>query len=123
MGRTLGSGTGGRLLEWWSSSRTEVSQLGLAVVSCKKVRSVTVTGYPYLNPLFSLLLTISLHLTMSSVVLTALRAPAGKGCRPCPPYLCQDGRMTADPSMPASGRLPRVGSATLAGQLSGGTRT
>ncbi|RWW38162.1 hypothetical protein BHE74_00056629 [Ensete ventricosum] len=60
---------------------------------------------------------------MSSVVLTALRAPAGKGCRPCPPYLCQDGRMTADPSMPASGRLPRVGSATLAGQLSGGART
>ncbi|RZR86941.1 hypothetical protein BHM03_00014239 [Ensete ventricosum] len=52
---------------------------------------------------------------MSSVVLAARRAPAGKGCRPCPAYLCQVGRMTADPSMPASGRLPRVGSAMLAG--------
>ncbi|RWW60306.1 hypothetical protein BHE74_00032713 [Ensete ventricosum] len=60
-----GSGTGGRLLEWWSSGRAKVSQLGLAVVSCKKVRS----GRPY----------------------------------------------DADPSMPASGRLPRVGSATLTG--------
>ncbi|RWW53131.1 hypothetical protein BHE74_00040404, partial [Ensete ventricosum] len=36
----------------------------------------TVTGYPYLNPLSSLLLTIPLHLTMSSVVLAARRAPA-----------------------------------------------
>ncbi|RZR84412.1 hypothetical protein BHM03_00011245 [Ensete ventricosum] len=32
-------------------------------------------------------------------------------------------RMTADPSMPASGRLPRVRSITLVGQLSGGART
>ncbi|RRT45163.1 hypothetical protein B296_00055312 [Ensete ventricosum] len=48
----------------------------------------TVTGYPYLNPLSSLLLTIPLHLTTSSVVLAARRAPAAKGCRPCPPYLC-----------------------------------
>ncbi|RRT84839.1 hypothetical protein B296_00006052 [Ensete ventricosum] len=39
MGRTSGSDTGGRLLEWWSSGRAEVSQLGLATVSCKKVRS------------------------------------------------------------------------------------
>ncbi|RRT73341.1 hypothetical protein B296_00006509 [Ensete ventricosum] len=84
---------------------------------------VIVTRYPYLNPLSSLLLTIPLHLTMSSVVLAARRAPAGKGCRPCPPYLCQVGRMTADPSMPASSRLPRVESAVLAGQLSGDART
>ncbi|RWW14885.1 hypothetical protein GW17_00021310 [Ensete ventricosum] len=48
----------------------------------------TVTGYPYLNPLSSLLLTIPLHLTMPSVVLAARRAPAAEGCRPCPPYLC-----------------------------------
>ncbi|RRT39834.1 hypothetical protein B296_00048886 [Ensete ventricosum] len=34
----------------------------------------------------------------------------------------QVGRTTADPSMPVSGRLPRVGSATLAGQLSEGAR-
>ncbi|RZR88186.1 hypothetical protein BHM03_00015712 [Ensete ventricosum] len=33
------------------------------------------------------------------------------------------GRTIADPSMPVSGRLPRVGSATLAGQLSKGART
>ncbi|RWW02097.1 hypothetical protein GW17_00034828 [Ensete ventricosum] len=51
---------------------------------------------------------------MSSVVLAARRTPAGKGCRPCPPYLCQVGRMTDDSSMPVSDRLPRVGSATLA---------
>ncbi|RWV77179.1 hypothetical protein GW17_00062036 [Ensete ventricosum] len=60
---------------------------------------------------------------MSSMVLAARCASAGKGCRPCPPYLCKVGRMTADPSMPASGRLPRVKSVTLAGQLSGGART
>ncbi|RRT67930.1 hypothetical protein B296_00008131 [Ensete ventricosum] len=60
---------------------------------------------------------------MPSVVLATRRAPAGKGCRPCPPYLCQVGCMIADPSMPASGRLPRVGSATLAGQSSGGAGT
>ncbi|RWV84493.1 hypothetical protein GW17_00053789 [Ensete ventricosum] len=84
---------------------------------------VRVTGYPYLNLLSSLLLTIPLHLTMSSVVLATRRAPASKGCRHCPPYLCQVDRMITDPSMPASGRLPRVGSTTLAGQLSGGART
>ncbi|RZR94400.1 hypothetical protein BHM03_00023088 [Ensete ventricosum] len=67
---------------------------------------VTITEYPYLNPLSSLLLTIPLHLTMSSVVLAARRAPAGKGCRHCPPYLCQVGSMTANPFMSTSGRLP-----------------
>ncbi|RZR71726.1 hypothetical protein BHM03_00006861 [Ensete ventricosum] len=41
-----------------------------------------VMGYPYLKPLSSLLLTISLYLTMSSVVLAARRAPAAGGCRP-----------------------------------------
>ncbi|RZR80571.1 hypothetical protein BHM03_00006636 [Ensete ventricosum] len=61
----------------------------------------TVTGYPYLNPLSSLLLTIPLLLTTESVVLAV-------------------GRTTADPSMPVSGRLPCVGSTTLAGQLSEG---
>ncbi|RRT84844.1 hypothetical protein B296_00006054 [Ensete ventricosum] len=60
---------------------------------------------------------------MSFVVLATRRAPASKGCRHCPPYLCQVDRMITDPSMPASGRLPRVGSTTLAGQLSGGART
>ncbi|RWV82810.1 hypothetical protein GW17_00055654, partial [Ensete ventricosum] len=73
MGRTSGSDAGGWLLEWWSSGRAEVSQLGLAAVSYKK------------------------------------------GCRHCPPYLCQVGSMIADPSMSASGRLPHVGSTTLTG--------
>ncbi|RWV78411.1 hypothetical protein GW17_00060628 [Ensete ventricosum] len=80
-------------------------------------------GSPYLSLLSSLLLTIPLHLIMSSVVLAARRAPAGKGCRPSPPYLCQVDRMIADPSMPASGQLPRVGSATLVGQSSEGAGT
>ncbi|RZR78219.1 hypothetical protein BHM03_00003495 [Ensete ventricosum] len=48
----------------------------------------TVTRYPYMNLLSSLLLIISLYLTMSSVVLAARRAPAVEGYRPCPPYLC-----------------------------------
>ncbi|RRT80025.1 hypothetical protein B296_00020375 [Ensete ventricosum] len=61
---------------------------------------VTVTRYPYLNPLSSLLLTVPLLLTMPSV-----------------------GHMTADPSMPMSDRLPRVGSTTSVGQLSEGART
>ncbi|RWW49306.1 hypothetical protein BHE74_00044567 [Ensete ventricosum] len=37
---------------------------------------VTVTGYPYLNPLTSLLLIVPLLLTMPSVVLAARRASA-----------------------------------------------
>ncbi|RZS08066.1 hypothetical protein BHM03_00038996 [Ensete ventricosum] len=47
----------------------------------------TVTRYPYLNPLFFLLLIILLHLTTPSVVLAARHAPTAEGCRPCPPYL------------------------------------
>ncbi|RZS24579.1 hypothetical protein BHM03_00057663 [Ensete ventricosum] len=47
-----------------------------------------VTGYPYLKLLSSLLLTIPLHLTTPSVVLSVRRAPVAGGCRPCPPYLC-----------------------------------
>ncbi|RWW49353.1 hypothetical protein BHE74_00044497, partial [Ensete ventricosum] len=37
MGRTPGSGLGGRLLEWWSSGRVEMFQLGSTADSCKKV--------------------------------------------------------------------------------------
>ncbi|RWW59159.1 hypothetical protein BHE74_00033919 [Ensete ventricosum] len=48
----------------------------------------TVTGYPYLNPLSSLLLTIPLHLTMSFVVLATRHAPATEGCRP-PHLTCE----------------------------------
>ncbi|RWV89041.1 hypothetical protein GW17_00048831 [Ensete ventricosum] len=60
---------------------------------------------------------------MSSVVLTARRAPAGKGCRPCPAYLCQVGRMTADPSMPVSGRLPPTSSVVCSQQYYGSIDT
>ncbi|RRT32028.1 hypothetical protein B296_00055547, partial [Ensete ventricosum] len=56
----------------------------------------TVTGYPYLNPLSSLLLTIPLHLTTLSVVLAARRAPAAEGCRHCPPYLVNLGTNPGD---------------------------
>ncbi|RRT44658.1 hypothetical protein B296_00015931 [Ensete ventricosum] len=73
MGKAPGSGLGGRLLEWWSSGRVEMFQLGSAADSCKKVKSgaviAIVTGYPYLKPLYPLLFTIPLHLTTSSVVL------------------------------------------------------
>ncbi|RWW11834.1 hypothetical protein GW17_00024532 [Ensete ventricosum] len=63
---------------------TVPSQAGLLVTPFAGVPSgepivafiVIVTGYPYLNPLSSLLLTIPLHLIMSSVVLAARRAPA-----------------------------------------------
>ncbi|RZS18982.1 hypothetical protein BHM03_00051321 [Ensete ventricosum] len=48
----------------------------------------TVTGYPYLNHLSSLLLTIPLLLTTPFVVLATRHAPAAEGCRLCPPYLC-----------------------------------
>ncbi|RZR89092.1 hypothetical protein BHM03_00016759 [Ensete ventricosum] len=102
-----GFGSGGRLLEWWSSGRVEVSQLEsgpdvapptvklvLLLISIPLLRRGTeafiaiVTEYSYLNLLSSLLITILLHLIMSSVVLAARRAPAAEGCRPCPPYLC-----------------------------------
>ncbi|RZS26968.1 hypothetical protein BHM03_00060392 [Ensete ventricosum] len=97
MSRAPGSGLGGRLLEWWSSGRVEVSQLGsrcdpsdgqvsfvvdFTIPSLRRGAGAfitTVTGYPYLNLLSSLLLTIPLHLTMSSVVLAARRAPAADG--------------------------------------------
>ncbi|RRT70775.1 hypothetical protein B296_00007185 [Ensete ventricosum] len=70
---------------------------------------VNVIGHSYLISLLPLLLTIPLLLTMLSVVLAARHAPAGKGCRPCPSYLCQVGRTTADSSMPVSDRLPVSG--------------
>ncbi|RZR84032.1 hypothetical protein BHM03_00010778 [Ensete ventricosum] len=39
MGGTLGFSSGSRLLEWWSTGRAEVFQLGSAADSCKKVES------------------------------------------------------------------------------------
>ncbi|RWW61747.1 hypothetical protein BHE74_00031166 [Ensete ventricosum] len=66
---------------------------------------------------------LGVRLRKSAAGMVELGSSWSKGCRPCPPYPCQVDRMTADPSMPTSGRLPRVGSTTLAGQLSGGART
>ncbi|RZS24954.1 hypothetical protein BHM03_00058091, partial [Ensete ventricosum] len=73
-------------------------------VGCWKAFIAIVTGYPHMKPLFSLLLTIPLHLVTPSVVLAARRAPAAEGCRPShltcvrsavrsltPPCLCQAG--------------------------------
>ncbi|RWW76488.1 hypothetical protein BHE74_00015421 [Ensete ventricosum] len=40
--------------------------------------------------------------------------PTAMAYRPCPPYLCYIDRMIANPSMPVSGQLHCVGSATLA---------
>ncbi|RWW62492.1 hypothetical protein BHE74_00030373, partial [Ensete ventricosum] len=83
----------------------------------------TVTGYPYLNPLSSLLLTIPLHLTTPSVVLVARRAPAAEGCRHCPPYLVNLGTNPGDLAKKVnSGTNPgdlvgRVNSGTNPGDL------
>ncbi|RWV79351.1 hypothetical protein GW17_00059527, partial [Ensete ventricosum] len=83
MGGTSGSGSGSRLLEWWSSGRAEVFQLGSAANSCKKVRSgafiVSVIGHSYLISLLPLLLTIPSYLSTTPVVLAVRRAPAGRG--------------------------------------------
>ncbi|RRT31966.1 hypothetical protein B296_00059002 [Ensete ventricosum] len=46
MGDTSGFGSGSRLLEWWSSGRAEVFQLGSVADSCKKVRSGRVSALP-----------------------------------------------------------------------------
>ncbi|RWW65858.1 hypothetical protein BHE74_00026805, partial [Ensete ventricosum] len=43
--------------------------------------------------------------------------PTVAGCRPCPPYPCQVGRMTFGPSMLMPGRLRHIGSATSTGLL------
>ncbi|RWW71154.1 hypothetical protein BHE74_00021113 [Ensete ventricosum] len=146
MGGTSGFGSGSRLLEWWSSgrlltpakrsgrvgSRRDLSngQVSSVVGFCHPLlrRGVgafimNTIGHSYLISLLPLLLTVPLLLTIPSVVLATRRAPAGKGCRPCPPYLCQVGHTTADSSMPVSDRLPRVGSAMSAGQVSEGART
>ncbi|RZS21877.1 hypothetical protein BHM03_00054575 [Ensete ventricosum] len=64
--------------------RLERSAARVVGLRCKSLYSNS-NGYPYLNPLSYLLLTIPLHLTTPSVVLAARRAPAAEGCRPCPP--------------------------------------
>ncbi|RWW77310.1 hypothetical protein BHE74_00014545 [Ensete ventricosum] len=89
----------GRLLEWWSSGREEVPQLGSGTGSCKEVGSgarafiVSVVGPSYLITLPSLRLTMSLYLSTMPLMLAVRRESAGKECRP---YLCQVGCTTTD---------------------------
>ncbi|RRT32841.1 hypothetical protein B296_00038242 [Ensete ventricosum] len=81
MGRAPGPGLGGQLLV------VELKSGGcvLARVSRRFLQEgawafiATVTGYPYLNHLSSLLLIIPLHLTMSSVVLAELNLGTNPG--------------------------------------------
>ncbi|RRT50319.1 hypothetical protein B296_00029980 [Ensete ventricosum] len=60
-------------------------RLGRSATGVVELRSgafiAIVTEYQHLKPLFSLLLTIPLHIAMPSVVLAARRAPAAEGCR------------------------------------------
>ncbi|RRT45463.1 hypothetical protein B296_00029968 [Ensete ventricosum] len=76
----------------WSDGKSPRVRLGRLAAGVVELRGAgafiaMVTGYPYLKLLSSLLLTIPLHLTTPSVVLSARRAPLAGGCRPCPPYL------------------------------------
>ncbi|RWW36633.1 hypothetical protein BHE74_00058330, partial [Ensete ventricosum] len=77
----------------------------------------------------ALILPIAYH---AAALHHAVRGPCGEArvvllatgaCRPCPPYLCQVGRTTTDPSVLVSGRLQHIGSATSAGLLSKGAGT
>ncbi|RWW21220.1 hypothetical protein GW17_00014633 [Ensete ventricosum] len=123
MGITLGSGLGGRLLEWWGSGRKEkVSKLGSAAEPCKKVRGFYSNSYG-ISVTEALILFIAYH---TAAPHHTVRGPCGEaravlptvaGCRPCPPYPCQVGRMTSGPSMLMPGRLRHIGSATSTGLL------
>ncbi|RWV98613.1 hypothetical protein GW17_00038523 [Ensete ventricosum] len=126
MGGTSGFGSGSRLLEWWSSGRAEVFQLGSAAESCKKVRScagayiVGVVYHPYLATWLPLWLTIPSYTSTTSVVLAVRHASTGKGVgltcvksivRPLgiQPYMCQVDRTTIGAPIPASDQLPASG--------------
>ncbi|RWW05768.1 hypothetical protein GW17_00030933, partial [Ensete ventricosum] len=96
MGRASGAGLGSRLLvvELRSGGRVSVR------VGHRFLQEGQVGSDPDVTPP-----------TVKLVLLLILRSP------------CSVGRTTADPSMLVSDRLPRVGSATLEGQLSEGART
>ncbi|RZR76421.1 hypothetical protein BHM03_00001168 [Ensete ventricosum] len=78
---------------WWSV--VGVVELGSFYSEC--------VGHSYLISLLSLLLTMSSYLSITPVVLTVRRAPAGEGCRP---YLCYVGCTTTDAPIPTPDRLP-----------------
>ncbi|RZR76636.1 hypothetical protein BHM03_00001478 [Ensete ventricosum] len=130
MGGISGFGSGSRLLEWWSSGRAEVCQLGSIAVfqlgsvadSCKKVGSagarvyiVGVVDHMYLATRLPLWLTLSSYASTTPVVVAVDCTTAGNSALPVPgrphdhwrPHTCV---------RPAS----RVGSITSVGQLSEG---
>ncbi|RZS12427.1 hypothetical protein BHM03_00043869 [Ensete ventricosum] len=117
-------GSESRLLEWWSSGREEVLQLGSAADSCKKVGSgayiVGVVDHPYLATRLPLWLTLSLYASITPVVLAVRDASTGEGIGlTCVrsivrflgyrPYLCQVDRMTTGAPIPASDQLTVLG--------------
>ncbi|RZR89457.1 hypothetical protein BHM03_00017205 [Ensete ventricosum] len=114
-------GSGGRLLEWWSSGEEGVLQFGSAADSCKKVGSFYSGCYRSFVP-DDLTAFMTYHAVVPStmpscpptmlVVLAMRRAFAGGGCRP---YLCQVGCTTIGAPrisgrLPASGRPSRLAS-------------
>ncbi|RRT38381.1 hypothetical protein B296_00046499 [Ensete ventricosum] len=75
-------GSRSRLLEWWSSGREEVLQLGSAADSCKMVGSgayiVGVVDHPYLATRLPLWLTLSSYASTTPVVFTVRDASTGR---------------------------------------------
>ncbi|RWW72218.1 hypothetical protein BHE74_00019992, partial [Ensete ventricosum] len=150
MGGTLGSGSGGRLLAWWS-------RVGSVVESCKKVGSgevlyvispmvklvrlsnlrsplrrgagafiVKATRRPYLRSSLRLLLTMSSYFVATFVVLATRRATyfpslGNVDLAPLTPIRSAVRRLTL-PCLCKAGSN-HVGSTTSLDQLSGGTGT
>ncbi|RZR98846.1 hypothetical protein BHM03_00028291 [Ensete ventricosum] len=122
-------GSGGRLLEWWSSGEEGVLQFGSAADSCKKVGSgafiVGAIDHSYLMILPHLRLIMPLYPPLCRRAPHHARRPCNEAC------VCRWGV----PTLPVSGRLydhgrppyvrlvTCVGSATSAGQLSEGVMT
>ncbi|RRT38807.1 hypothetical protein B296_00052222 [Ensete ventricosum] len=119
-------GSGSRLLEWWSSGREEVLQLGSTADSCKKVGSgagayiVGVVAHPYLATRLPLWLTLSSYASTTLVVPAVKDASAGEGIGlTCVRsvvrllgyrhYLCQVGRTTTGAPIPVSDQLTVLG--------------
>ncbi|RRT49498.1 hypothetical protein B296_00047804 [Ensete ventricosum] len=122
--RSSWDGVGARLDGW--IPRTPSRGLAVGVVELGSgggtsgAYIVSVVDHPYLTILLPLWLTMPSYPSTTPVVLTVRHAYVGKGCRP---YLCQVGRTTAGAPHTCIRLASRVGSATLVGQLSEGTRT
>ncbi|KAJ8470139.1 hypothetical protein OPV22_024482 [Ensete ventricosum] len=77
MGRAPGSGLGGRLLEWWSSGRGEMFQLGSAADSCKKRRRGFYSNSNGVSVPEALIFFIAYHTVAPH---HAIRGPCGEAC-------------------------------------------